>query len=62
MLRNIGLTELILIGLFMVLFLITLRRFGMWASRKPCPECKELIMEGAKVCRYCGEKIEPKRT
>lgn len=27
-------------------------------SRVPCPRCAEMIMPQAKVCRYCGAKLE----
>lgn len=28
-------------------------------ERQPCPVCGEMIMTGARVCRYCGEKFAP---
>lgn len=28
-------------------------------ERQPCPVCGEMIMVGARVCRYCGEKFAP---
>jgi len=27
-------------------------------DRHPCPRCAELIMKKAKVCRFCGNKID----
>ncbi len=30
------------------------------AKQVPCPFCKELIIEGAKKCRHCGEMLDAK--
>jgi hypothetical protein len=27
-------------------------------DRRPCPVCGEMILVGAKVCRFCGEKFQ----
>lgn len=27
-------------------------------DRRPCPVCGEMILVGAKVCRFCGEKFK----
>ncbi len=29
------------------------------SDRQPCPVCGEMILVGAKVCRFCGEKFAP---
>jgi hypothetical protein len=28
-------------------------------ERQPCPVCGEMIVAGARVCRFCGEKFAP---
>lgn len=28
-------------------------------KRVPCPRCKEQIVDGASVCRFCGHEIVP---
>jgi hypothetical protein len=33
-------------------------RTGTASKRVPCPYCREMIMPGAKVCRFCGRDLE----
>ena len=27
--------------------------------RIPCPQCAEMIMSDAKICRFCGRELKP---
>lgn len=45
-------------GIAALLFTVLLLATPGQPKRMPCPWCKELILPGASVCRYCGGEIE----
>ena len=61
---SIGPTELIicLILLIPIVFILvvvfTARKSNQNKRRIPCPNCAELILPEAKVCRFCGHSLD----
>lgn len=54
-----------ILGLLIVGFMPSLKRAPALAAlndgqeRAPCPACRELIVKGATLCRFCGTEIAP---
>jgi hypothetical protein len=68
MLGNIGPMEVVLLGLFAIIFLAVpvavilwiISRRGKGASPvRACPHCAENIKVAARTCRFCGRDVAP---
>ena len=49
----------VLTFLFSPLVILVLLALPRVPLRKPCPECKEMVLADAKLCRYCGHRFHP---
>lgn len=45
--------------LFSPLVILILMALPKVPHRKPCPDCKELVLADANLCHYCGYRFRP---